>query len=883
MSTIPTGILWTGPLYQDGYGTITRNFLLGLHRIGIPVRVKNIGSFWHGHIRPDVVSLLRRLEHTNVGEAPVGVINWTPDMFPKIRFRDVVKTIGCTLFETDRLPRDWRDFCNTMDEIWVPSAFNRETFAQSGIAREKLRVLPYGVDTQFYRPAEPFAYRLPGQRGTTFLATFSLDWRKGFDLLLEAYLNEFTEDDDVSLILKTYRVPHAGIPDEDTHSFLLSSVSNRVDLTRGNLPHWLLLDGSIPEEELRRLVAASDVVVSTERACGWGFPLLEAMAMRKPVVSIAWGGALEFLHPANSLLIPTTGRLIPVDERLARARPLYAGHQWAEVHVDSIRRTLRFAVDHRRDLATRATRAQEEVQERYSVEAAAARVAAALRSLQVTSRPARSIFHRGPGITFDHKERGGRRVLSYQTAKHLLRSLLGERGFWKIRELLIWFSIGGARRPAARGRRPLQTIVRRFGVNIVGHLTAASGVGEAVRATVRAAASADIPHTTYSLESFFFRRDRSFFPANQNGEPYRINLMQVNADQFPLLPTLLGKEFFTNSITIGIWAWELSAFPARWHDRFSLVDEIWTYSTFCAAALAPVSPVPVVRIMPAVDVPPSTITMLNGKIRRNPCTFLFVYDYCSMAERKNPLAVVETFRKAFSSHEPVRLILKCINPKMNIAYHRRLVKAAAGISCEIIDQPFSQQEMESLLALCDVYVSLHRSEGFGLTLARAMAFGKPVIATGYSGNTDFMTPENSFPVRYQLTDLPRTIGPYPRGAIWAEPDTEDAARLFRTVYEHPEEASMVGARAAAHIRSLLSPRAVGIRMRDRLTKILTVPARSPERKKTPETHTAPQALRRTSPMSPPGLNVRSDAPSQNPLSVTVPEAHHPQRSSQGPD
>jgi glycosyltransferase involved in cell wall biosynthesis len=123
------------------------------------------------------------------------------------------------------------------------------------------------------------------------------------------------------------------------------------------------------------------------------------------------------------------------------------------------------------------------------------------------------------------------------------------------------------------------------------------------------------------------------------------------------------------------------------------------------------------------------------------------------------------------------------------------------------------------MSICDAYVSLHRSEGFGLTLTEAMNMGKPVIATAYSGNMDFMTASNSFPVKYRLVEIEKNHGPYTKGCEWAEPDLDHAAELMRYVYLHRDHAAEVGKRAQQDVCSQLHPKTVGRMIRERLLKL----------------------------------------------------------------
>ncbi|MGH2915584.1 MAG: glycosyltransferase [Solirubrobacteraceae bacterium] len=137
----------------------------------------------------------------------------------------------------------------------------------------------------------------------------------------------------------------------------------------------------------------------------------------------------------------------------------------------------------------------------------------------------------------------------------------------------------------------------------------------------------------------------------------------------------------------------------------------------------------------------------------------------------------------------------------------------------VIDRSLTPGDGDALIAACDCYVSLHRSEGFGLTIAEAMAIGKPVIGTAYSGNMDFMNAGNSFLVDYELTRVGPDCQVYPADGEWAEPNLDQAAELMRRVYEDPEAAARVGAQAREDIARELSPSATGAVMRRRLEEL----------------------------------------------------------------
>ena len=241
-----SGIIWVGPIFdRGGYGNVSRNHLLGLKRIGFPVRAVNYGLEHKADIHPDIYNEISSLLHKDVGPYPVGVVHYEPELFPSVKFTGVLKKIGYTIFETDRIPRHWIKYCNQMDELWVPSRFNMETFARSGVKPEKIRLVPIGVDTSFFKPRQE---KLPieGKRKFTFLYTFAFNWRKGFDLLLEAYLKEFTAKDHVSLILKVYE--DQGVKQHDIKEIIMGSIVEKVDLARKDAPHLAVIDKPLDQE-----------------------------------------------------------------------------------------------------------------------------------------------------------------------------------------------------------------------------------------------------------------------------------------------------------------------------------------------------------------------------------------------------------------------------------------------------------------------------------------------------------------------------------------------------------------------------------------------------------------------------------------------------------
>jgi glycosyltransferase involved in cell wall biosynthesis len=361
------------------------------------------------------------------------------------------------------------------------------------------------------------------------------------------------------------------------------------------------------------------------------------------------------------------------------------------------------------------------------------------------------------------------------------------------------------------------------GINLCGYLRDESGWGEAGRGYVRALQTLELPLALVDVSALSSNRsDDGTLECFDAALPYAMNLVCVDPSQHYGLLSQRGPEFFEGHYTVGAWAWELPRFPENWRDRFAFYDEIWVTTSFVANALAPVAPIPVVRIPPVLT-PHAVGSRPRGRarlrVRDDEFVFLFIFDFHSHLARKNPLATIAAFRQAFKPTDPARLVLKCVNSADDPQGFAQVRAAANDARIDIHAGYWSSGELQDVVAACDAYVSLHRSEGTGLTITDAMALGKPVIATGWSGNMDFMTVANSFPVAFELVELTENVGPYRAGETWADAAVEDAARWMRYVVEHPADALARGARAQSDIQANFSGTAIGTLIRERLTVI----------------------------------------------------------------
>ncbi|HZN14874.1 MAG TPA: glycosyltransferase [Acidimicrobiales bacterium] len=340
------------------------------------------------------------------------------------------------------------------------------------------------------------------------------------------------------------------------------------------------------------------------------------------------------------------------------------------------------------------------------------------------------------------------------------------------------------------------------GVNVVGYLDAESGLGEVARGVIATLAAAGIPFSTTVWTRTSARRGSAYTAGD--GQMHPVTIACVNADNFDQL-VVAPEPTFRDTYRIAVWAWETEVVP-RFMSRIAPVtDEIWTLSHHSARAIRSGTSVPTYVFNPPVV----RIESAGASAARRPgLSFLFAFDFLSIVERKNPAAVIDAFCRAFTPGEAASLTLKSVNGDRRPAELEALRAAAAGRSeIAVVDGYLNTAEHRAMIDACDVYVSLHRAEGYGLTLAEAMAQGKPVIATAYSGNLDFMTERNSCLVPYVPTPIPDDCFLYPPGTPWAEPEVAEAARLMRRLYEAPELARSIGETAAADFATNHTPEA----------------------------------------------------------------------------
>ena len=375
-----------------------------------------------------------------------------------------------------------------------------------------------------------------------------------------------------------------------------------------------------------------------------------------------------------------------------------------------------------------------------------------------------------------------------------------------------------------RAERKTRAINAPAGVNLVAYIRADMGLGAAARGMAAALDAAEIPFNVINMVhgNYSSQTDQSWSHKEVEHSRYDTTIVCVNPDNSFYLRTQVSPEILGERYVIANWYWELPEMPDEWLAEFEYVDEVWAASNFIKDAMSQKARGPVVRVPPVVQGGGGPrFSRIEFGLPRERFLFLAMFDTRSVLERKNPLGVVRAFRRAFASKsQQVALVLKFNNPDHEQPVMRELHDELRGAeNIFVIDRLLTRDELTSLIAACDCFVSLHRSEGFGLPPAEAMSLGKPAIITNWSGNVDYMTPYNCIPIDYKLVTLDQDYGPYKAGQHWADPDLDQAAHWMKRIAAEPELAQTIGRKGQQTIHSQFSAQAVGSIIKSRLEEI----------------------------------------------------------------
>ncbi|HUG13462.1 MAG TPA: glycosyltransferase [Thermomicrobiales bacterium] len=358
-AAMPAAVVWSAPLLEfSGYADEARNFVFALDRAGVPVSASSPLSLDDAFRQtPADTEWLRRLMARRVPERFVYVSHVPGRLLA--RHPLAARNIGRTMLETDRLPPSWVDRANRMDEVWVPSDYNIETFAHAGVDSRKLRKVPEALSLDLFDPsAQPLA--LPGLTGFIFLSVFGWSLRKGWDVLVRAYVEEFRYDEPVTLAIKAF--PPAGQSVSDLRETINAYVRS-LGRDPKRTPHIALLALRLRPADMPRLYRSADAYVLPSRGEGWGRPYMEAMAMGLPAIATRATGNLEFMTDSNSWLVDA----MPVDVPPAawHETPCYRGHRWVEPSVEQLRAAMRQVFEGSDVVRAKAALGREQVRASY--------------------------------------------------------------------------------------------------------------------------------------------------------------------------------------------------------------------------------------------------------------------------------------------------------------------------------------------------------------------------------------------------------------------------------------------------------------------------------------------------------------------------------------
>jgi glycosyltransferase involved in cell wall biosynthesis len=684
--------------------------------------------------------------------------------------------IGYTMFETDRIDPNWAAACNGMDEVWVPTEFNRTTFAASGVDPAKLHVIPLGLEFEQYEPWKVRPIELPGKAGFNFLSVFEWNKRKGYDVLLRAYATEFTSDDDVALFVRTYGYSQAGRSawsERELREYFLSFCPDPA-----RAPKLTFLLERIPDEDMPALYAACDSFVLPSRGEGWGLPFLEAMAMAKPTIGTRWSGQTEFMSDDNSYLVDVVG-LTEISRGDAEYPHEYWGHRMAEPSIEHLRQLMRHVAEYPSAAREKGAYARHDVAGRWTPENAAQKI---LARMEAHGAPR-------PGKSEAAEQRiGDRAAFGDATGAHGTRAGVANEGGPR------GTRAGVANEGAAR-------------VIWTAPLTDATGYADEARNFVF---GLDDVGTPVRADAFNWSNWKVSLSGADNAKLNRLGAMSVD-QQYVRVEHITPLSFVRDpkaKATIGRTMFETDGLPPEWVARCNALDEIWVPTDFNLQTFA------------AAGVDPKKLRKVNGSFNadqyrraiepmdiglKGRFVFLSVFDFIP---RKGWDVLLRAYLEEFRPDENITLVLKAYAADGNTGAQELLARLSRYITDElgygdsriahiqVIVETYAEQDMARLYRAADAYVTATRGEGWGRPIMEAMATGLPCIATNWGGNTEFMHAGNSYLTEYELVDIPECVvanAPWFRGQRWAEPSVAHLRQLMREVFENPTAARKRGA------------------------------------------------------------------------------------------
>lgn len=414
-----------------------------------------------------------------------------------------------------------------------------------------------------------------------------------------------------------------------------------------------------------------------------------------------------------------------------------------------------------------------------------------------------------------------KKILEFTTThRELLMKLLPVGMLRKIKANMIQKNLNRVKK---EGKLSFERTAYPMGINFIGDVKAEIGLGQSARLVVRELEHTDIPFTVYQLDMDGNLRsnDHSCDSFISQTMPYGVNIFHINPYELGVIYSQFGKDVWQKRYNIVFWLWELQEFPEEWKACFPLVDEVWTPSEFTSSSIRKVIDVPVITIPYAMTAPvDEKYNRRYFSLPEDKILYLGMYDCNSTMGRKNPMGIIEAFKQAFpadGAEEQTRvgLVLKVNNAQDE---DMQILKAAlAGYdNIYFITDILTKLEVNSLIACVDVFVSLHRAEGFGLVMAEAMLNETVCIATDWSSNTEFMNNEVACMVPCRMVAIEQGDTQYRTGYHWAEPDISAAANYMKQLYQDSDYRKQKAQLAKAYLKDKLSMQQAVERMQERI-------------------------------------------------------------------
>ncbi len=758
-------LIWNAPVTDpSGYADEARNFVLGLERSGKvnlklnPVHWSNITT----DLSPDMVETIHELSLRQLTDPYVNVMHIFPDHFRRDSGAEV--NVGRTMYETDRIPTDWVGKCNRMDEIWVPTEFNMETFADSGVKERKLFKVPGCIDVEKYdgnvQPLE-----IEGSAGFNFLSPFDWCLRKGWDVLLRAYCKEFKKDEDVALILKVYST--LGYPQNQIRECVRSYIRQVAGMNPENAPRIIFLDAILPDRDMPRLYKMAQALVMPSRCEGWGRPFMEAMAMGIPVIGTGWSGNTEFMNDTNSFLI--NNRLVDVPEEAWREIPRYRGHRWAEPSEEHLRQLMRQVYRNGEEVREKSREGRQDILRKYSWEKVAdiiARRAEGLLGEKIgRARLKRDKRHR---VVWEGEQFSGmslamvNRNLCYHLDKEGVceLSLVSEESYdiAEIEEL----SRGKYKSLARKLNRPL------------------------------------------SGKADFHLRHRwpPDFTPPQSGRWIMIQPWEFGYIPREWVPSM-------NEMVDEVWV------PSNYVKQCYVESGVSEEKVFVVPNGVDTENFnPRAKPMKLNTKKRFLFLFVGGLFFRKGIDVLLKAYLSAFTEKDDVCLVIKDFGSSYGDG-----FQEAIDEKIN-----ECMSAQGAPEIIRISEKLSDEQMAGLYRACHCLAHPYRGEGFGLPVAEAMACGLPVIVTRGGACDDFCSDDTVYYVPANRVKV--ELGQKTAGEPWLlEPDSEALSERMRYVFSYHQEAGERGRLAGERVRGMLGWRKSAEIIADRLYALKARPIR----------------------------------------------------------